>query len=327
MPGVTIEDIKFIPDKFTKYALQRTTALSRLIKAGIFQSNPEVQKLINGSGGQFITMPYFKPLTGEDEIFGEDPVGIEGITTGTQTATLLMRQKAWSDTDLSAALSGEDPIGAISDLVGDWWTEREQILLLSILKGILHPTEGALKNHVNDISSKTGEDSYIGVNATLDTKQTLGDAAGKLGLVIMHSAVYTYLQKCQQITTITDAETKISFDKYLNYIVLVDDGIAPTGDVYTTYFMGQKAFIREDGTPNKFKTLETDRDSLSAMNYLINRRAFIIHPNGLSWENRGSYLNPKHTTPTNDDLAIPTNWALTVDAKNVPIAALVHKIK
>lgn len=111
-----------------------------------------------------------------------------------------MRQRAWGNTDLSHVLGGDDPMRAIIQLIADWRNSREQKIYLSELKGILDSKNGALKSHVNDISGKTGEAAYISDGATLDTKQVLGDHYGSLGMVFMHSAVYTYLQKNGMIT-------------------------------------------------------------------------------------------------------------------------------
>lgn len=326
MPITTLADMAFIPDKFNKYVLQRTTEKSALVRSGIITTSPEYSELINGSGGQFITMPYFQPLAGEDDVFTEDDIETGNITSGTSVAPVLMRVKGWGETDLSKALSGEDPLGATAEQISDWWVGREQRIFLSILKGILNPADGALKAHVNDISTGIGSAANISVGATLDTKQTMGDAAQSLGLVAMHSAVYTHLQKNQQIEFVTDAETNITIARYLSYNILVDDGIAPEGDAYTTYLLGAGAFGRADGTPKGLISSEIERSAKGSKTSLYNRRALILHPAGISWDNLGNYTNPKHTTPSNIDLSISDNWKTIVDHKNIPITAIKHKI-
>ena len=71
-----------------------------------------MSQIINGSpkGGNIITMPYYKPLTGEDEVFGEEELGIDNVDTDSVIAALLIRQKAWGDTDLSRVMGGTDPL-------------------------------------------------------------------------------------------------------------------------------------------------------------------------------------------------------------------------
>lgn len=329
MAFATYSDMIVVPTKFSAYTLDRTTAKSAMVQSGIAVADSIAAQLINGlpAGGRFITMPSFKALTGEDDVFSETALTPDNVATGSETATILMRQKAWGDTDLARVLGGADPMAAIGNLVSDWWLEKEQAIYLSILKGVLDPAAGALKSHVNDISAETGDAAKISVGAALDTKQTLGDHASSLGVVFMHSAVYTALQKNQDIATEYDATLQISIPTYLGYRVVVDDGmpVSKDGTTYTTYFMGAGALIRQDGAPAGFVGTETDRDSLGAKNILINRRCMVIHPKGLSWDVNATYPEGIYY-PTNAMLATPANWTLATDAKKIPLAALVHKI-
>lgn len=327
----TIASMVTIPEHFAKYVVDRTTELNTFVNAGIASPDERVAQLINGSpeGGRFIYLPSFNPLEGEEDVFGEDEVSIGGIDTKEAKATLLIRQKAWGSTDLARVMSGADPMGAIAQLLADWRNTREQAVYLSILKGILDPTSGALKEHVNDISAGTGEAANISNEATLDTKQLLGDHYASLGMVFMHSAVYTYLQKKGMIsrTPIFDpSKSPIEMEDYLGYKIKVDDRMPVEGGVYTTYFLGKNAFVRQNGNPAGFVAAETDRDKLGAKNILIDRWCQIIHPRGLSWESNGTYTNEKAKYPANVDLAKAENWGLATDHKKVAIAALRHKI-
>ena len=367
MAVVKYSNMQVVPEKFTTYTLDRTTEKSALVRSGIATADNIAAQLINGlpAGGRFITMPHFNALTGDDDVFSENTLTASNVTTGSATATILMRQKAWGATDLSRVLGGADPMAAIGNLVSDWWLEKEQAIYLSILRGILDPTSGALKEHVNNIYSATN--SKISVESTLDTKQKLGDNASSLGMVFMHSATYTYLQKNQQITTEYDSDLKVEIQFYLGYRIIVDDGmpyftyetcesgdssavavttsniatiqprceaeltagtsyVKPLADTkYYTYFLGAGALIRQDGTPSGFVGTETDRDKLAATDYLINRRCMVIHPRGLSWKTDATYPDGIYY-PTNKMLATPGNWSLITSHKKVPIAALIHKI-
>ena len=203
MPITTIANMQIVPDKFSAYVTDRTTEKSAMVNSGIATPDATVAALINGTpeGGRFIQLPMWNPLDGEEDVFGEADVSIGGITTKEARATLLMRQRAWGATDLSHVLGGADPMAAVADLIADWRNIREQKIYLSILNAILDPTTGALKEHVNDVSGATGDAALITVGNALDTKQALGDAAEILGMVFMHSATYTQLQKNQQIVT------------------------------------------------------------------------------------------------------------------------------
>lgn len=362
-------NMQIVPEKFSKYTLDRTTELSALVRSGIATPDATVGQLINGTpqGGRFITLPFYNALSGDDDVFSEEALGVSNVTTDALNATLLMRQKAWGATDLAHVLGGSDPMAAIAKLISDWWVEKEQAIYLSVMKGILDPTAGALKMHVNDISGATGTASNISVGATLDTKQCLGDHYGSLGIAFMHSATYTQLQKNQNITTEYDATLQIKIETYLGYRVVIDDGmpylcyeeaassdadaIAVTAEniadiqkhcatqleagtsyvkkmaqpIYDTYFVGQGAFIRQDGTPAGFIGTETDRDKLGATDFLINRRCMIIHPRGLSWNTQAVYP-AGHYYPNNTMLATPENWTLKTHHKKCPIAMLRHTL-
>lgn len=230
MAETTYSNMQIVPEKFSQYTLDRTTNLSALVNSGIATADAVVAGLINGTpeGGRFIMLPFYNALEGEDDVFSESDLSISDVTTGAAHATLLMRGKAWGATDLSHVLGGSDPMAAIGNLLSDWWLEKEQAIYLSILKGILDPTNGALKDHVNNISGGSGTAACISDGATLDTKQLLGDHYGSLGMTFMHSAVYTYLQKNGMITRnpiFDPSQSAVEMERYLGYRIIVDDGM------------------------------------------------------------------------------------------------------
>lgn len=371
----TIADMQIVPEKFAAYVIDRSTKLNKFIDSGIATPDATVAQIINGTprGGRFIQLPMWNALEGEDEVFGEYDVTSSKITTKVARATLLMRQHMWSDTDLSVIQGGADPLAAVGQLIADWRKEREQLIYLSIMKG-LFATDGALKVHVNDISAGSGTAAYISDGATLDTKQLLGDHYASLGMVFMHSAVYTYLQKNGMITRnpiFDPSQSSVEMERYLGYKIHTDDSmpyisyeacassesdkievtkenikkiqphcatvltvstesdkvyVKEVAPVFDTYFVGSGAFIRQEGNPQGYINVETDRDKIGAENFLINRWCQVIHPRGLSWISDGEYKNPKHPTPDNVDLANPANWSLVVDHKKVSMACLRHRI-
>lgn len=330
MAITSIKDMVVVPEKFTSYVEDRTTEKSLMVQSGIATADGTLAQLINGTpkGGRFIEIPAWNALEGDPSVFGETALEATGITSKSWTATLQIWQKAWGATDLSRVLGGADPMAAIANLISDWRNTQEQKIYLAILKAILDPTNGALKAHINDISAGSGEAAYISDGATLDTKQVLGDHYGSLGMVFMHSAVYTYLQKNGMITRnpiFDPSQSSIEMERYLGYTIKVDDGMPVADGVYDTYFLGAGAFARESGTPQGLVTVETDRDKLAAEDYLINRWCQVIHPRGFSW-NTAATLAGGEKYPSVADLGTAANWTLATDAKKVPIACLRHKI-
>lgn len=323
MAGTVFADMQIVPEKFTQYVNERTTKKSALVRSGIATPNALVAQVINGTpqGGNMIQMPFYNPLSGTDDIFGETALVPTGITTGNERATLLIRQHAWSSTDLARVKGGSDPMAATMDLVSDWWVEREQAIFLSVLKGLFTTGGVLVAGHLNDISGETGDAAVISVDAALDTKQKMGDAYDKLGVVVMHSATYTKLQKLQQIDTEYDSDLKVKIDFYLGYEVIVDDDMPVNSGVYDTFFVGRGAFTRENGSPMGLIGTETDRDKLAAVDYLINRKAFVLHPNGISFKG-----TPAAAYASNAELETAANWQVVKDLKNIPIVCLRHKI-
>ena len=331
MAITTIAEMQIVPEKFSQYVIDRTTEKNTFINSGIATPDQTVGQLINGTpeGGRFIQLPMWNPLDGEEDVFSEEDLSVGKITTKEARATLLMRGKAWGASDLARVLGGADPMGAIAQLIADWRNTREQKVYLSIMKGLFDTSNGALKVHCNDITAMSEKAACISREATLDTKQLLGDHYGSLGMVFMHSATYTYLQKQELILRqpwVNPAGETIEIETFMGYRVIVDDGMPVAGDIYDTFFMGNGAFIRQEGTPTGFVGTETDRDKLGAKNYLINRWCQIIHPRGLSFTSNGEFINSAHPYAANADLEVATNWELVVDHKKVPLACLRHKL-
>lgn len=126
-----------IPEVFNPYVIQRTAELSALVQSGIVVPNPELDRLA-AAGGAYINMPYWNDLTGDDEVLSDSTALTPAkITAGQDIAVLLMRGKAWAANDLAKALSGDDPMKAIGDLVAAYWARMEQKTLINLLNGAM----------------------------------------------------------------------------------------------------------------------------------------------------------------------------------------------
>ncbi len=320
MGKTKIADI-IVPEVFNPYVIQRTAELSALVQSGIVVANPELDRLAT-AGGKLINMPYWNDLAGDDEVLSDsgalDP---EKITAGQDVAALLMRGKAWSVNDLAKALSGDDPMRAIGDLVATYWARMEQKTLFKILSGALGAANAT--GNVHDISALTGNsgaDAKVSGTSFIDAKTKLGDAADRLTAVAMHSLVFAALEKQNLIEYIPNSQGVIDFPRYMNKRVIVDDGCPVVEGVYTTYLFGEGAIGRGEGAAPV--PTETDRDSLAGDDILINRRHFILHPRGIAFTN----LSVAGTSPTNAELADTTNWNRVYENKNIRIVQFKHKI-
>ena len=307
-----------VPEVFNPYVIERSAELSALVRSGIIVKDKELDALAK-SGGRLINMPFWKDLTGDDEVLTDDGALTPGkITSGQDIACLLMRGKAWSVNDLAKALSGDDPMRAIGDLVAEYWARRKQKVLLSILKGIF--ASSSMSGNIHDISSLDSGNEKISGASFIEAKNKLGDASDKLTAVMMHSATFTSLEQQNLISYIPNSQGVVEFPTYMNKRVIVDDGCPESGGVYTTYLFGEGAIGAGDGQAPV--PTETDRDSLAGEDILINRNHFILHPRGVKFTDS----SVAGSSPTNAELENQANWSRVYENKNIRIVAFKHKI-
>ena len=315
MAKTKISDV-IVPEVFNPYVVQRTMELSALYNSGIISNNPELDRLAS-SGGTTINMPYWEDLNGDDEILSDDKALTPAkITAGQDIAVLLMRGKAWSANDLAKALSGDDPMAAIGDLVAEYWARRMQATAIKLLDGAFAANN--MTNKVLDISSLGDDKAKINGETFLDALQLMGDAKDKLTGVIMHSATETQLRKNNLIQTELDSNNR-PISLFMEKRVIIDDSCPVSTGTYTTYLFGEGAIgLGNGGAP---VPTETDRDSLAGDDILINRKHYILHPRGVKWI--GSAAG---SSPTNTELATGTNWSRVYEDKAIRMVKFVHKL-
>lgn len=325
MPDVNktrIQDV-VVPEVFNPYVIQRTAELSALSQAGIISNNPELDRLAT-AGSRLINMPYWEDLDGDDEVLSDgEALTPDKITAGKDIAVLYMRGKAWSVNDLAKALSGDDPMAAIGDLVAAYWARRRQALLFSTLKGVF--AAASMAGNLHDISGATGNsgaDALIAGTTFLDAAQKMGDAKGKLTAVGMHSAVATYLAKKDLIEYKPDSEGNPTIKYFLGKRVIEDDGCPfdTSTKICTTYLFGEGAIGLGNGAAPV--PTEMDRDSLAGDDILINRQHFLLHPRGVKWTD----ASVEGDSPTNAEAETAANWSRVYENKNIRIVCFKHKI-
>ncbi len=98
----------------------------------------------------------------------------------------------------------------------------------------------------------------------------------------------------------------------------IADVIVP--ELFTQYVLNKtakKSALWQSGIVG----VETDRDSLSGSDILINRRHFVLHPRGIKW------AGAMGVAPNNAGLSSDTNWERVYDPKQIRIVAFKHKVK
>jgi hypothetical protein len=307
-----------VPAVFNPYVIERTAQLSAIQQAGIIENNPELDKLAS-AGGRLINMPYWKDLTGDDEVLSDSASLTPGrIEAGQDIAVLLMRGKAWGVNDLAKALSGDDPAKAIGDLVAEYWARRRQATMFSLLSGVF--ASASMSANVHDISGLAGDLAKFTGPTFIDATTKLGDNKDKLTAIGVHSLTYASMQKQNLIVYIPNSQGVVDIPTYLGHRVIVDDTCPKAGDVFTSYLFGRGALGLGNGQAPV--PTETDRDSLAGEDILINRQHFVLHPRGVKFND----VTVVGSSPTNAELALQANWTRVYEPKNVRIVMFKHKL-
>lgn len=314
------------PEIFTSYVTQKTVEKSELVKSGIVQHDAQFDSLASGPN-TLVNMPYFTDLTGDSEVMTDSGALTPGkIGTSSDVAVKQGRARAWGANGLSALLSGADPMGAIANLVSDYWIRDQQKVLLSTLNGVF--AAASMSGHVSDTSALTGGAELLDGSSFVDATQLLGDAKDIVNAAIVHSAVEAYLVKKQLVDYVdqtNELNQSIRVPYFMGKRLIVDDAMAfDTGTKTAEMFIfGAGAVALGNGSHPNIIGTEVDRDSLasSGEDFLINRRIFIMHPRGIKWTN----TSIADVFPTNAELATGTNWQLVYDPKKIRIVK--HKFK
>ncbi|MDO4680912.1 MAG: head protein [Aerococcus sp.] len=309
------------PEQYTEYTNTVAEQHSAFYQSGILLPTASLdQNIIHG--GKVVTMPEWQQTSLVDQVLEEDKALVTGkVTARKQLAHVLYRGTGAAYTDLAAMMSGSNPITQVLNDFADYTLRSDNEILKAIVTGIF---AGPLKTtHVSDQSK--AKNNVISPEMVIDARSILGTSRQKLTVIAMHSKVKAELEK-QNVQTkhfIPASESKSGFDTYLGMRVVEDDALIDDNGVYSTYLYAQGAFGVNTATPADMITYEPDRDAAKGNNMLYVRRARVLHPFGLSFTGK----KVSAVTPTNEDLADPTNWEkVAMDDKKIGIVCLKHKL-
>lgn len=306
-----VSDI-IIPEIFNPYLIEETTKKSAFINSGIATSDPSVKL---SEGGKTIKVPFFKDIDEDDEVLADtgDGLKVNNISTEESIACVHARGIGYGASDLSKAFSGADPLAAITGKMGELWARKFQKVAISSLNGVFGVE--AMRESVNDQST-----AVLTADIMADSMFLLGDAYNKITSIAMHSAVLAKLKKLELVDWVQPSDLTLGFYTYMEKRVIVDDSIAPTEGIYPIYFFGEGALAYNES--DVLTKIEYERDAKKGLDALYSRRYFTMHPRGMKW--LGASVAGE--TPTNEELAMPANWALAAERKNVAISLLKAKL-
>lgn len=340
-----LSDLPIVPEVATDAIILRTTDTNAFVSSGVLARDAELDAFLTGNiGGKTISPRFLGPLASDEPNISNDNPADKStpkkITGGKNTAVRQSLNQSWSSMDLNASLMGIDPIGAITGQIGDYWSGVLTARVLASLKGVmaadLAADDPAL---VVDISGETGKDALFNADAFIDAQGTMGDRAGSLTAIAMHSVVYNTMLKQDLIEFIRNSEGRLDIPTYMGKRVIVDDAMtyvpavaANPGDStaqppvpatpatpakFYTYLFGAGALALGVGSPKV--PFEVHRDAAAGNGggeeVVHSRLEWVIHPQGFSFG--------KTSTPTMAELEAAANWTRNYERKRIPLAALI----
>jgi len=333
MAATQLSDL-IVPEVFTGYVQLLSEEKSAFRNSGVLVDSPLLDQLLAG-GARLFNVPHFRDLAQtESNVSSDNPASNatpQNITTGQEIAQRHNRNQVWSSMDLNAALAGADPMEAIAALVSDYWVRQEQRMVISATQGIFADNEandsGDMLVDIAIGAAGTVTAAHLfSAEAVIDAQQTLGDSQMDVGVIAMHSVVFTRAKKNNLIDFIPDARGEVDIPFFLGLRVVVDDGLPAVSDgnghiEYSTYIYGGGVFARGVGSPRV--PTEVDRAPLSGdgggQEFLITRVEWSHHPRGFAW----LAASQAGESPTNAELAAAANWDRRFpERKQVKVAEL-----
>lgn len=331
MATVQISDI-YNPLTFAAAEQEKQLELNAFLASGIMVMDPRINNMasIGGNKGE---MPFFKPLgTAEPNYGSDDPNSnstAKNVTSAQMDWRLCSQNDSWSTMDLAVELALQDPSGAITGRIGQFWATTNERRLIQSMVGVLADN---VANDSGDMVVDIATDAVgapvaaelISADAIIDAEQTSGDHQAGFGVIAMHSVPYSRLRKQQLIDFVRDADNNTLFATYGGKRVVVDDSLpAVSGSnriTYTSIIFGVGSVAMGEGrveNPSEMDRLPSAGNG-AGQTVIHSRRADIIHPLGFSFTSN----SVAGQSATLAELATATNWDRVWERKNVPFAFL-----
>jgi len=331
----TLRSDIIIPEIFTPYLIEATTARDAFLASGVVQPLAELNAT---EGGDFINIPHWKAnLSGDFEVLTDSTSLTPGkITADKQVGVVLHRGRAFESRDLAALAAGADPMAAIGAKIADYVANQRQKDLLSCLAGVfgsLGSTSSSAAFFGLTIDGESGDTpTTLSPRHVAEARSLLGDQGDKLAAVCMHSKVYYDLVERRAIDYVTETDARLTSSvtdfvggsianaygnptvpTYMGLRVIVSDDVQTDGSgsstEYATYFFTQGAVA--SGEQLAMQT-ETDRDILAKSDAMSIDLHYCYHPVGAKW-------GVGTVNPTRAQLETVGNWSKVYELKNLGI--------
>lgn len=332
MANTELSDI-FVPEVFQSYQVNDTVEKTLFVESGVVALSPTLDQRAN-SGGMLTTIPFWNDLDASIEpnysnTTYTDIATPQKIDSGEQTARIAYLNEGFSSSDLNKELAGSDPMQRIANRVDSYWQRQFQRRVLSIAIGIYNDNVASNGGDmVVDVSSTTPgtvtDANRFTAEGFIDAQYTMGDRAGGLGVLAVHSMVAKKMAKDQLIETIRDADGNVLYQSYMNARVVIDDGMPTFGTgvdrKYLSILFGPGAIGYGRGNPRVPAEVQRypERANGGGVEVLWSRKTWLIHPLGFNF--LSTTITGPGLSPTWADLQLATNWERVIDRKNIPLA-------
>lgn len=332
----TFGGFAFDPEVFTQMMAEAEYWNNPILASGVVREDASIMKAI-GDTGNVATLPFYTPINIFDS--GMAALNNDGKTDNTpveiagskQTCMLIQRMKAFKAKDFTQELTGAKPIDHIKSKVQNYYTQVWENELMNILAAVL--TLDAMADHVTDLSVTEGsitDANKIDETTAIDAEEAaLGDMAGSLGLMVMHSKIFANYQKRQLVEyekyTVGNAiKHDITLPTINGKVVLrtnqhtVDTSVAGF-PVYKTYLLGAGAFLgATKSNYNEPYYVNYDPETSAGVEMLYTKQGKVLHPNGFSL----AVDDIANDSPTLAELGKKENWALKFNHKNIKLGLI-----
>ena len=332
----TFGGFHFDPEVFTSMMNEADYWSNPILASGVIREDASIMDAI-GSHGNVATLPFYTPINLFDN--GMAALNNDGETNNTpveiagnkQTCMLIQRMKAFKANDFTQELTGANPIDHVKGKVQNYYTQVWENELMNIINAVLG-LEG-MAEHVTDLSVTTGtigEGNLINETTAIDAEEAaLGDMAGGLGLMVMHSKVFANYQKRQLVEyekyTVGNAiKHDITLPTINGKVVLrtnvhTVDASVPGFPVYKTYLLGAGSIL--GATKSNYKEpyfVDYDPETAAGIEMLYTKQGRVLHPNGFSL----AVDNIAKESPTLAELGKVANWNLKFNHKNIKLGLI-----
>lgn len=331
MATVQILDI-YNPVTFARREQEEQLQLNAFIQSGVMAEDPRLTQMAS-QGGNIGELPYYSPLGTEEPNYSTDDPNQNSTPAKVSGDKMLWRSasqnKSWSTMDLAREIALNDPVGAITGRIGQYWATNNEKRVINSLLGVLSDN---VANDAGDMvhSIATDDVGAVGAGEVINStdliiaESTAGDRQGQFRTIAMHSIPYANLRKQQLIEFVRDANNNTLFSTYGGKRVIVDDSLPAVAGAnritYTSILFAGGALA--SGMGRVAVPSETDRmpstGNGGGQDVIHSRRCDIFHPLGFSFT---SEIVAGHSA-TQDELTAAQNWDRKWNRKNIGIAFL-----